>query len=108
MTLRDPERFLLHDMSAEDIPQHVQKLSASPSDNSVLTNDAYAALPCAYLVCEGDRMLPQEYQEGMVAAQSGKTGDFKLYRCKAGHAPHLNWTDDMADTVMDFAMGLSA
>lgn len=53
-------------------------------------------------------MLPQEYQEGMVAAQSVKTGDFKLYRCKAGHAPHLSWTDGMAETVLDFAASLSA
>ena len=69
---------------------------------SKLTNDAYSALPCAYLVLKGDLTLPHDYQEGMVGLQASKTGNFSIYRCPAGHSPHLSWTEGMADTIRDF------
>lgn len=71
-----------------------------------LTNDAYSALPCAYLILEGDLMLPKAYQEGMVATQSEKTGAFKIYRCSVGHSPHLSYTEGIVDNVQDFVGGL--
>jgi hypothetical protein len=86
----------------------VPKLTAAPLVTTALTNDAYAALPCAYLVLERDRILPKVYQEGMVAAQSEKTGAFKMYHCQAGHAAHLSWTKGMVEAVMDFGGGLTA
>lgn len=62
----------------------------------------YEALPYAYLVLEGDVTLPQDYQEGMVALQTQKTGNFTLYRCPAGHSPHLTWTDGTVGTMQEF------
>jgi hypothetical protein len=44
----------------------------------------------------------------MVAAQSEKTGAFKMYHCQAGHAAHLSWTKGMVEAVMDFGGGLTA
>lgn len=79
-------------------------LTASPILTTKLTNDAYAALPCAYLVLEGDLTLPKEYQEGMVAAQSQKTGDFTIYRSPAGHSPHISWTQGVVETIKDFLL----
>ncbi len=68
----------------------VATLTASPVLATKLSNNAYAALPCAYLILEGDMTLPKEYQESMVALQAQKTGDFTLYRCPSGHSPHLS------------------
>lgn len=56
----------------------VATLTASPVLATKLSNNAYAALPCAYLILEGDMTLPKEYQESMVALQAQKTGDFTL------------------------------
>lgn len=70
---------------------------------TVLENDAYTAVPCAYLVTENDLALPAAYQEGMVAMQSHRVGvDLSVYRCPAGHSPHLTWTTGMVAIVGDF------
>jgi hypothetical protein len=71
-----------------------------------LTNDAYAELPCGYLVLDGDRILPREYQEGMVALQESKTGKWRMWHCPAGHAAHLSWTEGVVDTTLEFLGGL--
>jgi hypothetical protein len=101
-TVNDPESFLFGDLNLEEAKKWAPMLTASPIMKTVLQNDAYSALPCAYLVLENDRMVPKAYQDGMVAAQSQKTGAFKKYSCPSGHSPHLSWTQGMADTVKDF------
>ncbi|KAI1802572.1 alpha/beta-hydrolase [Daldinia bambusicola] len=101
-TMVEPEKFLFNDLERSEAEKWIPTLTASPILTSKLTNDAYAALPCAYLVLEGDRTLPKEYQEGMVAAQSQKTGEFTVYRCPAGHSPHLSWAQGVVNTVRDF------
>jgi hypothetical protein len=98
----EPEKYLFGDLTPEDAQQWTKGLTASPILTTKLSNDAYAALPCAYLVLEGDMTLPKEYQEGMVALQSGRTGEFTRYQCPAGHSPHLSWTDGVVKTVQDF------
>jgi hypothetical protein len=104
--LKSPEEFLYHDLEPEDAAKWAKTLTASPVMKTKLTNDAYAELPCGYLVLDGDRMLPREYQEGMAALQGKKTGEFRMYHCPAGHAAHLSWTEGVVDTAVDFLRGL--
>ncbi|KAI1768494.1 alpha/beta-hydrolase [Hypoxylon sp. FL1150] len=101
-TMVEPEKFLFNNLDEAEAKKWAATLTASPILTTKLSNDAYAALPCAYLVLEGDRTLPKEYQEGMVAGQSQKTGAFTMYHCEAGHSPHLSWTDGLVNTVQDF------
>jgi hypothetical protein len=105
-TLVNPESSLFNDLDTNEAAKWAATLTASPICKTVLTNDAYSLLPCAYLVLEGDKTLPKLYQESMAAAQSQKTGAFKMYHCSAGHSPHLSWTEGMVDTVQDFVKEL--
>ncbi|KAI8635438.1 Alpha/Beta hydrolase protein [Xylariaceae sp. FL1651] len=57
----EPEKYLFGDLSPEDARQWTKVLTASPILTTKLSNDAYAALPCAYLILEGDMTLPKEY-----------------------------------------------
>jgi hypothetical protein len=98
----EPEKFLFHDLDPVDAKKWAANLTASPILTTKLTNDAYADLPCAYLVLEGDLTLPKEYQEGMVAQQGPKTGEFTIYRSPAGHSPHLSWTQGLIGVIQDF------
>ena len=60
-------------------------------------------MPCAYLVTENDLALPVAYQEGMIAMQSARPEvDMTVYRCPAGHSPHLSWTDGLVKAVLEF------
>ncbi|KAI0024044.1 alpha/beta-hydrolase [Xylariomycetidae sp. FL0641] len=102
-TTVDAEKFMFNDLEPSMAQKWAAGLTASPVTTSKLTNDAYKALPCAYLVLEGDMTLPAKYQQDMVALQASKTGDFTLYRCPAGHSPHLSWTEGVVDTILDFS-----
>lgn len=78
-------------------------MTASPVFTTVLNNDAYTALSCAYLVTENDMAVPAAYQDGMVAMQSQRPGvDLTVFRCPAGHSPHLIWTEGLVAKVRDF------
>ncbi|OTB01040.1 hypothetical protein M426DRAFT_75444 [Hypoxylon sp. CI-4A] len=101
-TMVQPEVFLFNGIDQAEAEKWKATLTRSPILSSKITNDAYAALPCAYLVLEKDRTLPKEYQEGMVAAQAQETDEFTVYRCPSGHSPHLTWTDGLVNTVQDF------
>lgn len=71
----------------------------------MLENDAYTALPCAYLVTEDDSALLPTYQEMMVAMQSQRPGvDMTVFRCPGGHSPHLTWTEGLVGTVQKFGL----
>jgi hypothetical protein len=95
------------DIPRPDARPLCQLATASPILTAKLTNKAYGSLPCAYLVLERDLTLSKEYQEQMAALQGGKTRDFKMYHCPAGHSPHLSWTNGIVDTVMDFVNSIS-
>lgn len=104
----EPEKYLFNDLDAAAAGRWAATLTASPVLTTRLTNDAYAALPCAYLVLDGDLTLPREYQEGMAGLQAAKTGAFEMYHCPAGHSPHLSWTAGVVDTVCDFVGKIKA
>lgn len=101
-TIVQAEKFLFNDLDPVDAQKWTPGLTASPILTTKLSNDAYSALPCAYLVLEGDLTLPKEDQESMAALQGQKTGEFTMYRCPAGHSPHLSWTEGVVDTAVDF------
>jgi hypothetical protein len=67
-----------------------------------LTNDAYSALPCAYLVLENDKSLPKEYQEYMISLQTQAGNRFTVYYAPCGHSPHLGWTAGLVGKVEEF------
>ncbi|KAI1340875.1 Alpha/beta hydrolase fold-1 [Xylariaceae sp. FL0016] len=107
-TLNEPEKYLFSDLEEAEARKLAAGLTAGPLLTTVLENDAYAALPCAYLVTEGDAIIPKEHQEGMAAAQSHKTGAFTTYRCSAGHFPFLSWKEGLVDVVQGFAKKIEA
>ena len=69
-------------------------LTASRILTTTLQNDAYTALPYAYLVTEQDLALAPSYQDMMITMQIRRSGvDMTVFRCPTGHSPHLTWTE---------------
>ncbi|KAH9895414.1 hypothetical protein F4778DRAFT_783770 [Xylariomycetidae sp. FL2044] len=101
-TIVQAEKFLFNDVDPLEAAKWAKTLTASAVSTTILSNDAYSALPCAYLVLDGDLTLPKEYQENMVQLQASKTGPFTVYHCPAGHSPHISWTEGVVDTIGDF------
>ncbi|KAI5921418.1 alpha/beta-hydrolase [Camillea tinctor] len=94
-TMVEPEKFLFNDLEQGEAQRWAPTLTGSPILTTKLANDAYANLPCAYLVLERDLTLPREYQESMAAAQGQKTGKFTMYHCPSGHSPHLSRAEEV-------------
>ncbi|TVY80524.1 hypothetical protein LSUE1_G003416, partial [Lachnellula suecica] len=95
----------------EDTAKHYEStLTASAVLKTVLRNDAYASLPCVYLVTENDLALPAAYQEAMVELQNQRPEvQISLIRCSNGHSPHLAFTKGLVAEVKRFgttALGL--
>ncbi|KAL2168255.1 hypothetical protein VTG60DRAFT_223 [Thermothelomyces hinnuleus] len=101
-TIVNAEHFLFNDLDADSAKQWAATLTASPVMTTKLSNNAYSALPCAYLFLDGDLTLPREYQEGMASFLSSQSGDTSIYYCPAGHSPHLSWIEGMVDTIPTF------
>jgi hypothetical protein len=71
---------------------------------SPLTNDAYSVVPLGYLICEGNRVLPQAFQEKMIKMTEERSGkNVEIYRCKGGHQAFLSCTLLVADAIAKFA-----
>jgi hypothetical protein len=78
-------------------------MTAGPILTTVLDHDPYTEVPCAFLICENDLALPFAYQEMMAAMQAKREEtSLTVYRCNAGHSPHLTWTDGLVERIHDW------
>ena len=104
VSTKEGAKYFFNDLDDNTAKHYEATLTASQAPTAVLENDAYTALPCAYLVAENDLVLPASYQEGMIAMQSSRPGvNMTTYKCPAGHSPHLSWTEGFMTRVREFA-----
>ncbi|KAI1398487.1 Alpha/beta hydrolase fold-1 [Hypoxylon fuscum] len=101
-TLVDPIKYLFNDLEESEAYRWAASLTAGPTFDTRLTNDACAVLPCAYLVLDEDAIVPKTYQEEMISSQIQKSRDFTVYHCHTGHFPFLSWTGGLVSMVQDF------
>ncbi|RAL10320.1 alpha/beta hydrolase [Aspergillus homomorphus CBS 101889] len=102
-TIVEAHKYMFNDLPADEAAKWAATLTASPVNTGVLTNDAYSALPCAYLVLDNDLTLPPTYQEMMIALQAEKGNIFTVYHAPSGHSPHLSWTGPLVSKMREFA-----
>ena len=102
---KDGAKYFFNGLDEATAKHYEATLTASQVPTTILENDAYTALPCAYLVTEDDFALPSAYQDAMIAMQSQRPGvDMTVFRCPAGHSPHLTWTEGLVQKVRDFGL----
>ncbi|OGM45517.1 hypothetical protein ABOM_006476 [Aspergillus bombycis] len=58
------------------------------------THAAYEYLPSTYLICEGDRAAPAQFQEGFANLARAE-----IDRCSAGHSPMLSQPDMLVGKI---------
>ncbi|CAG8951328.1 hypothetical protein HYFRA_00008078 [Hymenoscyphus fraxineus] len=103
LSTKEGAKYFFNGLDEEKAKYYESTLTASPVFQTVLENDPYTALPCAYLVSEDDLALPSAYQEGMVALQNMRAGvDISITKCPSGHSPHLTWTEGFVSEVQKF------
>jgi hypothetical protein len=106
-TTHEAAKYLFHGLDDERAKYYESIMTASPILQTVLENDAYAALPCVYLVAENDLAVSVDYQEAMISLQNMRDGvDIKTVRCSSGHSPFLTWTEDLVAEVLRFGKEL--
>ncbi|KAL5337692.1 alpha/beta-hydrolase [Aspergillus crustosus] len=98
-TFTETREYLFHDIPLQDAEKYAATLTASPIMPTILTNDAYSALPCAYVVLDNDRILPKGFQETMVESERQRGNKFRVFHAPAGHSPQLSWTQGLVGFV---------
>lgn len=107
LSTNEGEKYFLNGLDHDLAKKYASGFTASTVFTTVLENDAYAALPCKYLVTENDLALPAAYQERMVALQNMREGvEIGAVKCPSGHSPQLTWTDGLVREVEKFGKGL--
>ena len=105
---KEGAKYFFNDLGDKTAERYEATLTATQVPTTKLENDAYTALPCAYLMTENDLVLPVSYQEAMIAMQSSRPGvNITTYKCPAGHSPHLSWTEGLVAKVREFARGIT-
>lgn len=104
LSTKDGSQHFFNGLDEQTAKYYEATLTASPVFTTILENDAYTALPCAYLLTENDLALPLAYQEMMVGLQQARAGvRMTVYRSPCGHSPHLVCTDELVANVKEFA-----
>ncbi|KAJ5622747.1 hypothetical protein N7490_011352 [Penicillium lividum] len=101
-TLIEPEKCMFSGLDAESASKWAATLTASPIHTGVLTNDAYSALPCAYLVLDDDLIVPRAGQEAMIGLQGANGNNFTVYHAASGHSAHLTCTETLVGKITEF------
>ncbi|KAI4146182.1 MAG: hypothetical protein LQ341_002162 [Variospora aurantia] len=100
---KDGAKYFFNDLDDDTAKYYEGTLTASQPLTTVLDNDPYVSVPCAYLITENDLALPPAYQESMIEMQGQRSGvELSVYRCGAGHSPHLTWTEGLVSVLEDF------
>lgn len=80
-----PRDIFYNDLDDETAEHWIKKLQVHswPTLSSKLTYAAYQHVPSAYLLCDADKAIPIQVQEGMASSMTTE-------RCSAGHSPFLS------------------
>jgi hypothetical protein len=100
----DPENLLFHELSL-DQQRHWKSFLVPQSVFSGLVTLDYAGylhVPCGYLLCDNDRLVPIAMQERLVKEMKGAGAQVKTWRQPLGHEPALAWTEGLKDLLLQF------
>ena len=103
MTVKEGAKYFFNDLDDAAAERYAATLTASPVSFTLLDNDAYTALPLAYLFAQEDLILTKRQQEDMVLNQKVRGGvDMTLFSSPVRHSPHLSWTEELVSKVFEF------
>lgn len=91
---------LLSDLSDAEVEKWAPVLQCQPAAgwDSTIKYCGWREVPCVYLVCEGDKLLPTALQEHMA-----HTAGARVERCTAGHMCMLTATEKVVELITDAA-----
>jgi hypothetical protein len=89
---------MYHDADPKEAEECVSKLGlhSLATFRAKTRSAAWRKIPSAYLVCEDDRIIPVEGQDGMIAGVRGLGGEIEVERLFVSHSPYLVKPDSVA------------
>jgi len=77
---------------------------SAPSFASTLTYPAYKHIPCSYIFCENDMIVPPEKQQQYInQIKEGSGKEVEVHKLPTGHCPPLTATNETAKVIVDIA-----
>lgn len=97
------------DMPFEEGLRHVNDMAdhSTPSFMEKLSYAGYNDVEVHYIVCEDDKVIPPEYQYGMIEMVKASSGrEPKVHKLQSGHAPNISQPDNLVTILKDIVNGL--
>ncbi|KAF4458934.1 FAD binding domain-containing [Fusarium albosuccineum] len=100
-TCHDPMKLLFNDVPDEEARGWVEGLQAQPVTGwgTTLAYCGWREVPSVYIVCDGDQLLPAEFQEN----QAARAGSEIIRLAGAGHMAQLSQTEKVASLIAEQA-----
>jgi hypothetical protein len=98
-----PESTLFSDLNEAETQKWMKELKCQPSEgwDGTTTYCGWRDIPSVYLICEGDKVLPEAVQ-----VQVSEMAGCDVVRCKAGHMVMLSMPEEVVDVIKKAAEGL--
>ena len=100
---KEPERLLFNDLGDEDKEEWLTALAPQPARDwdDVITYAGWKDVPCVYLVCGRDQVIPPAMQ-----VQWAESIGARVERCEAGHMPMLSVPERVVEVIMGAVEGV--
>lgn len=95
---KTPEEIFYNDMSAEEQAKWAAQLSHTSAAvfSGKSTYEPAKHMPCTYILCEEDKAIPFQLQQGIAASLGSDATTFTI---EASHSPFLSTPDKLAEGI---------
>lgn len=90
--------FTFSDLPFEDGLKHCQEMTvqSTASFKEKLAYAGYNDVEVHYIICEADKVIPAEYQYGMIKVIEESSGqEVNRHTISSGHAPNISQPDNL-------------
>lgn len=100
----DPENLLFHELSPDKQQQWKSLLVPQSVYSGLVPLDyaGYVHVPCGYLLCENDRLVPIAMQERLVQGMKDAGAQVKTWRRPWGHELTMAHPDELKELLLEF------
>lgn len=96
--------FTFSDLPFEEGLKHCKEMAdhSTASFKEKLSYAGYNDVEVHYIVCEEDKVIPPEYQYGMIEMVKVSSGrEVIVHKLQSGHAPNISQPDNLATILKD-------
>lgn len=100
------EKYFFPRLSPNEVAHWAGQLRAQRVPDTPLSNDGFVAMPCRYIICQDDPMIPAAAQAKMIHGKAAQGAQMEALPFNFDHSPELTATTELAQIILDFGTHL--